>query len=324
MPLDSAAQAIANLSAGLPRPDFNTLQASVYRAFLAQMPPMPPTDEAIESQTERLIDGPGGPLALRLYRPSGARERSPGAGVPLTVYFHGGGFVLCSLDTHDNICRRLAAQTGGLVISVDYRLAPEQRYPAAVDDALAAVRWVHGHAAELGADAARIAVAGDSAGGALAAVAAQQLRGEIALCHQLLFYPVTDAACDSASMQAFERDAPMLSAEMMRWFWRQYLPADSVAAANAARDPRAAPLRAAELAGVAPATVITAEVDPLRDEGMAYADALARAGVAVQARIWPGQFHGFISLLLPLAAARAALDHGAAQLRVALFDDAVA
>jgi acetyl esterase len=289
----------------MPKPDFGTLTVAHYRAGLAAFPPLPPLEDALATVEDGALEGAAGPLAMRLYRPLGDGPH------PLTVFFHGGGFVSCGLDTHDNICRRLAAQAGTMVVSVDYRLAPEHPFPAAADDAVAALRWLHAHAASLGADPARIALAGDSAGANLAAGAA--LEAGVALRHQLLLYPVIDAACASASYTALA-DAPMLSADMMRWFWRQYLPN-----AQAASDPRAALLRHGALQSAPPTTVVTAECDPLRDEGEAYALALAQAGVPVTLRRWPAVFHGFASLLGPLDAARAAVDHAACQLRQAFI-----
>ena len=229
------------------------------------------------------------------------------------VYFHGGGFVLCGLDSHDNICRSLARRSGALVLSVDYRLAPEARFPAAAEDAVAAVRWAAAHAAQLGADPARIAVAGDSAGGNLAAVACQQLRGSaIALRHQLLLYPYldcTDAATGSASYRECATGY-FLSAAELDWYRAQYL-----ANRADAEDVRASPLRQRDLHGLPPATIITAEYDPLRDQGEAYGEALQRAGHSATVRRWPGQFHGFISMQGVIDAASDALDAAAAALR---------
>ncbi len=306
MPLDPQAQAVADVLSQFPFPDFATLTASQYRSFLAAFPIPAPQDEAPESTEDGILEGADGPLKMRLYRPTGAGP------LALTVYFHGGGFVSCGLDTHDNICSRLAAQTGSLVVSVDYRLAPEHPFPAGVNDAVAAVRWLHAHAVQLGVDGARIAVAGDSAGATLAAVVAQQLQGtEIAICHQLLLYPVADSACDSPSQLASEQ-MPILTRQAMRWFWRQYLPEGA-----SGLDPRASLLRQSALQGLPAATVITAEVDPLRDEGEAYAQALVKAGVCVTQRRWLGQFHGFASLLGTLDAANQVLFFAAGQLRQA-------
>jgi acetyl esterase len=310
MPLDAQAQAIADAMAQMPQPDLQVLTALDFRASLAMFPPLPDLGDELAEQSDAMLDGATGPLPMRLYRPLGLGP------FPVTVYFHGGGFVACGLDSHNNICRRLAARARTLVVSVDYRLAPEHRFPAAVDDGLAALRWVQQNAQTLGGDASRLAVAGDSAGGNLAAVVAQQLRGQaIPVCHQLLIYPVTDSACELPSHREFEQ-AAMLSSSMMRWFWQQYLPDP-----QAGLDPRASPLRHTDLSGAPSATVITAGFDPLRDEGQAYAEALRSAGVAVTGRCWPGQFHGFVSMLGMLDAAVEALDFGAQALALAFEKD---
>jgi len=307
LPLDPQAQAIADQFARLPRPDLDTLNAAAYRAGLAAFAALAPALDAGIRIDNLVLDGPAAPLAARAYRPGSAAPR------PLVVYFHGGGFVSCGLDTHDALCSRLALLADAIVVSIDYRLAPEHPYPAAVDDAVAAVKAVHRAAATLGADPARIAVAGDSAGATLATVSARLMRDSgLRLAHQLLIYPVTDSACDTASHRE-HGDAPILDSGLMRWFWRQYLPNP-----EAGLDPRASPLRAPELAAMPPATVITAGIDPLRDEGEAYALALVAAGVPVTLRRWPGQFHGFASLLGQLDAADEALAFAAAQLRGAL------
>jgi len=309
MPLDPQARAMLDAMAAMPRPDFATLRAADYRAALAAMPPFAPGDP-VAAQQDLVLDGAAGPLNARLYRPDDST--SP---LPLVIYFHGGGFVLCGLDSHDNICRSLARRSGALVLSVDYRLAPEARFPAAANDAVAAVRWAAAHAARLGADPARLAVAGDSVGGNLAAVACQQLRGSgIALAHQLLLYPYldcTDTAAGSASYRECS-EGYFLSAAELDWYRGQYLatPAD-------AADVRASPLHQRDLHGLPPATIITAEFDPLRDQGEAYGEALQRAGSSATVRRWPGQFHGFISMQGVIDAASHALDAAAASLRQA-------
>lgn len=305
MPLDPQARAMLDAMAAMPSPDFSTLRAADFRAALAAMPGFAPGD-AIAAQHDLTLDGAAGPLRARLYRPDDS------AALPLVIYFHGGGFVLCGLDSHDNICRSLARRSGALVLSVDYRLAPEARFPAAADDAVAAVRWANAHAAQLGADPARIAVAGDSAGGNLAAVACQQLRGSgIALRHQLLLYPwldCTDAATGSASYRECATGY-FLSAAELDWYRAQYLANRADAA-----DVRASPLHQRDLHGLPPATIITAEFDPLRDQGEAYGEALQRAGNSATVRRWPGQFHGFASMQGALDAASHALDAAAAAL----------
>ena len=234
---------------------------------------------------DRVIPGPGGDLPVRIYTPDGDASR------PLIVYFHGGGFVFCSLDTHDNTCRRLANANGAVVVSVDYRLAPEHCFPAPLDDCYAATVWGHEHAAELDADADRLVVAGDSAGGNLAAATAllARDRGGPPIRFQLLVYPVIDAACDAAS-HVENAEGYFLEAEAMRWFWRQYLGPDGDGS-----DPIATPLRA-DLAGLPPALVVTAEFDPLRDEGEAYAGALRAAGVDASVTRYDGMIHGFWSM----------------------------
>jgi acetyl esterase len=234
---------------------------------------------------DRVIPGPGGDLPVRIYTPDGDASR------PLIVYFHGGGFVFCSLDTHDNTCRRLANANGAVVVSVDYRLAPEHCFPAPLDDCYAATVWAHEHAAELDADPDRLVVAGDSAGGNLAAATAllARDRGGPPIRFQLLVYPVIDAACDAASYVE-NAEGYFLEAQAMRWFWQQYLGPDGDGS-----DPLAAPLRA-DLAGLPPALVVTAEFDPLRDEGEAYAAALRAAGVDASATRYDGMIHGFWSM----------------------------
>ncbi|SOY71350.1 alpha/beta hydrolase [Cupriavidus taiwanensis] len=312
MPLDPQARAMLEAMAAMPSPDFSTLRAADYRAALAAMPAFAPGD-AVAAQQDLDIDGAAGPLKARLYRPEQAC--GDGAAPPLLVYFHGGGFVLCGLDSHDNICRSLACRSGALVLSVDYRLAPEARFPAAADDAVAAVRWAATHAAQLGADPSRLAVAGDSAGGNLAAVTCQQLRGSgVALRHQLLLYPWLDCSDAAASSASYRECAQgyFLSTAELDWYRAQYLatPAD-------AGDVRASPLQQRDLHGLPPATIITAEFDPLRDQGEAYGEALQRAGGSAVVRRWPGQCHGFASMQGVIDAASHALDAAAASLRQA-------
>jgi len=247
------------------------------------VPVLPPA-APIASVSERTVQGPGGDLKLRIYTP-------PGTGpFPVIVFFHGSGFVLCSLDTHDGMCRNLCAGAAALVISVDYRLAPEHRFPAAPEDCLFATRWAHAHAASLNGDPTRLAVAGDSAGGNLAAVTALRIRDEggPALAAQLLIYPATAHA--SSAMPSYTENAEGygLTRATMEWFWAHY------ADANAATNPHAAPLLARDLTRLPPALVQTAEYDPLRDEGDRYADRLREAGVPTQHSKWPGMNHGFL------------------------------
>ena len=237
---------------------------------------------------ERAIPGPAGDIRLRLYWPP---ESGP---VPAIVYYHGGGHVIGSLDTHDFIARNLCAGAAALVASVDYRMGPEHRFPAAVDDSFAALRWVHANAAALGADPARLGVHGDSAGANLAAVVALLARdaGGPALRLQSLVYPVADYAMRTASYDIFATSYGILTRAAMAWFRDHYLlsPAD-------AADWRASPLRAPSLVGVAPAIVVTAECDVLHDDGKAYAEALRAAGVAAEYREYAGMIHAFFGMV---------------------------
>jgi acetyl esterase len=249
-----------------------------------RMPPVEPPP--IHSVSETSVPGPAGPVPLRIYRPNAT------ARLPLIVFYHGGGFVLCDLDSHDALCRSLANATGFAVASVAYRLAPEARFPEPLEDCYAALVALVARAAEWGFDADRVAVCGDSAGGNLAAAVAllARDRGGPRLRHQGLIYPVTDAGCDTASMRELATGY-MLSREIMQWFWNCYL-----ARAADAADGRASPLRAKDLGGLPSATIVTAEFDPLRDEAEAYADRLRAAGVPVVGRRYLGMIHGFTSL----------------------------
>ena len=232
------------------------------------------------------IAGPGGPLALRIHRP-------PAAGpLPVLVFFHGGGWVVGDFSTHDFACQELARLTPCILVSVDYRLSPETRFPGPVDDCYAATEWASQNAAALGALPDPVAVGGDSAGGHLAAAVALRARDNgLPLALQLLIYPVTDAACDTASYTEFANGF-VLTRLAMLWFWEHFLGPGGDAA-----HPEASPLRAPDLAGVAPAYVLTAECDVLRDEGERYADRLRAAGVATHSYRYPGQLHGFSTVV---------------------------
>jgi acetyl esterase len=261
--------------------------------------------EPVAEVREIRVPAAGGHVPVRSFRPE--TDGTPG----VVAFLHGGGWMMGTIDSYDTALRALANASGAIVAAVDYRLAPEHRFPAAVDDSLAAIRWLAAHAGDLGGDPARLAVAGDSAGGNLAAVSARRLRGELALRAQALIYPVTDAALNTPSYREFS-DEHGLSAASMRRFWNLYLDgADG-------GDPDASPLRATDLAGVAPAYVLTAEEDVLRDEGEAYAAALREAGVPTELIRWPGTIHGFFRWLAVTTAARDAIDAVGAALRRAL------
>ncbi|MFN2563152.1 MAG: alpha/beta hydrolase, partial [Jatrophihabitans sp.] len=230
---------------------------------------------------------------VRIYRPD---VDGP---VPTVVFFHGGGFVIGDLDTHEGVCRQLCRDVGAVVVSVDYRLAPEHRFPAAADDAEAAARWVVAHIDEYGGDASRVAVGGDSAGGNLAAVTAQVLHADgVELAAQLLVYPNVDFLTDDYPSRTENAEGYFLTLNDMHWFAEQYTGhrASDPRDVEFASDPRLSPLYAPSLDGLPPAVLVTAEYDPLRDEGDAYAAALEKAGVRVEHRCFPGLIHGFYGL----------------------------
>jgi len=255
---------------------------------------------------DRLVASPGGPLRIRLYRPAGTIARL----LPAILYFHGGGWTIGSLEGYDLPCRFFCAQTGCALIAVEYRLAPEHKFPAAVDDALWAFRWLGEGAVGLGIDPARIVVAGDSAGASLAAVVAQMTRGEaLAPCLQWLIYPATDLDSNRPSHTSCG-EGFLLTRDDMEWCRHQYLN-DAAEAA----DPRASPMLAPDLSNVAPALVFTAGFDPLRDDGQAYADRLAAAGIKTIHREFDSLIHGFIGMRGTLQAAARAMDDMVAGLR---------
>ncbi|GLZ39792.1 alpha/beta hydrolase [Actinokineospora sp. NBRC 105648] len=263
--------------------------------------------EPVAHLDDHVIPGPGGPLDLRVYRPVESAEPAP-----VLVYLFGGGWTLGTIDTADAICRRLANAVGCVVVAAGYRLAPEHKFPAAVHDCHAAVRWVAEHADELGVDPGRLAVGGDSAGGNLAAVVSLLARTEgPPIAHQLLVYPNTEYNSDTPSLRE-NSDRYLFNHHSVAWYWDNYLadPADGA-------DPLASPLRAADLAGLPPATVITAEYDPLRDEGERYAERLRAAGVPTELTRFPGMAHGFFAMFGELPAAAAAVETAAARLRTA-------
>jgi acetyl esterase len=306
MPLDPDAQTLLDMVRAANRPAFETVGAAEARLlYLAGRRVLAPEPMPIAETRDLTAPGPGGPIPLRLYRP--AAEGT----LPVLVFFHGGGWVIGDISTHDTVCRHLANRAECAVVSVDYRLAPEHKFPAAVEDAFAATRWVADNAGALGADAARIAVGGDSAGGNLAAVVSLLARdaGAPRIACQLLIYPATDASMRHESLARFA-EGYVLTRSSMRWFYDQYLRAP-----NDAADWRVSPLAAPDLSGLPPAYVVTAGYDPLCDEGDEYAARLAAAGVPVEHRRFPGQVHGFLTNGKVIRAAEGALDEAAAALK---------
>ncbi len=264
----------------------------------------------VATTEDHVVPTPDGDVVVRSYRPVG--DGTP----PVCVFFHGGGWVIGNIASHDALCTALAARSGVVVVSVEYRLAPEASFPAPLDDCLAATRWVVDHADELGVDASRLAVAGDSAGGNLAAAVALRARDEggPAIAFQLLLYPVVD---HSFSQDSYDENATgyFLTADAMRWFSAHYL------GGEAPDHPLAAPLHA-DLHGLPPALVLTAEYDPLRDEGEAYAARLIDAGGDARAHRYDGMVHGFVSMFSLLDQGQVAVDESAAALTAALSAEA--
>jgi acetyl esterase/lipase len=276
-----------------------------------------PTDDRVELSDHRIAGGPGhDTLRVRVYRPRGGRDHQRGADSALAavVFFHGGAFIIGDPETEEGRCLRYAGDGGFLVVSVDYRLAPEHPFPAGVDDCYAALEWTAGHAIDLGIDAGRLAVAGSSAGGGLAAAVALMARdrGGPALRAQILNYPVLDDTMTTRSMADFT-DTPLWTRGASESMWRQYL-----AAGEGTVSPYAAPARAESLHGLPPAYVMTCEFDPLRDEGIAYAQRLLLAGVSTELHQFAGTFHGFDLVAPGAALSRRSVDDQIAALTRAL------
>ena len=271
---------------------------------------------AVHDATDRTIPVPGGEIGIRIYTP---REVPAGTLLPMVLNFHGGGFVLGNLDTHDSIARYYARHADAIVIGVDYRLAPEHPFPAAVDDAYAALEWAGAHARELNGDANRVAVTGDSAGGNLSAVVCQlaKERGGPRIAFQALIYPAVefDPRTNYPSRSEFGGGEYFLSTHDMAWFASLYL-AD---VERQVADPRVSPLAARDLRGLPPALVVTSGCDPLRDEGKAYADRLAAAGVPVEYRCVEGTIHACMSFAGAIPAGLEMLTLVASRLRAALL-----
>ena len=307
MPLDPQAQKVVDALAALNlKPVEESTPEEARESMRSRTAALGPVED-VASVADHRVPVAGGDITVRVYSPGGAGTH------PALVFFHGGGWVIGDLVTHDGVCRSLTNAARCAVASVDYRLAPEHRYPVATEDSYAAFQWVLGHAARLGIDPRRVAVGGDSAGGNLAAVVSLMARdrGTPLPVFQALVYPVTNDDLDTASYRE-NATGYVLTREGMRWFFRHYL-----AREEQGREPYASPLRAPSLAGLPSALVQTAECDPLRDEGEAYAARLRDAGVPVTVTRYPGMFHGFLRMTNILDKAKAARDEVAGALRKA-------
>ena len=311
MPLDPAAKNLLDLLVAAGRPKVWQLSPPEAREGLRALAEAADAKDVPIGRIENAtLPGAEGALPYRSYTPLDAGTEP----LPALVYFHGGGFVIGDLDTHEGLCRMLANASGCRVISVAYRLAPEHKFPAAVEDAYAAVYWVAGHVRELGIDGNRIAVGGDSAGGNLSAVVCQLIkeRGGPKLALQLLLYPATETDVETPSRLALA-EGYLLEKKSIEWFLKQY-----IALGTDPIDPRLAPLLATDLSGLPPAHIHTAELDPLVDEGQAYAQKLAAAGVAVEYTCHPGMIHHFFCLAGAIPYARTAIDNASAAIKRAL------
>ncbi|MBZ5634346.1 MAG: alpha/beta hydrolase [Acidobacteriia bacterium] len=308
MPLSPQVKSFLDMLAGLGGPPLEQLPVSEARAVALEMVDFGGPEEPVGEVVNRDVPGPAGPIAVRVYRPV-LRET-----LPALVYLHGGGYVIGNLDTHDRPCRSLANASGCAVIAVDYRLAPEHKYPAAVDDAYAATGYIAEHAAEFGIDPNRIAVGGDSAGGNLATVVCllSRDRGGPRLKYQLLIYPWVNFHDQSPSMQQYAKDH-FLTRDGLDWFMENYLPSR-----EAGLEPSASPMNATNFRGLPPALIITAECDPLRDQGEAYARKLQTEGVQVELKRYEGMIHPFFNLAGAIDTAKVAIADAGSALRAAL------
>ncbi|QLG10529.1 alpha/beta hydrolase fold domain-containing protein [Deinococcus sp. D7000] len=306
MPLDPALKEVLLQFAAAPQP--NGLE-EMRQAVVANAARSPRRAISIASTRDLTVPGPASKLPARLYTPEGT---APAQGWPLTVFFHGGGFVAYSIETHDQVCRELCAGAESAVLSVEYRLAPENKFPAPVDDAYAAFTWAAAKAAELGVNPARLGLAGDSAGASLCIAVTQRARDEHgpAIAAQLLIYPAADFVNTERYPSRRENaEGYFLTEERMKFFGQMYL-----AEAEHGAHPHVSPLHAADLKNLPPALVLTAEFDPLRDEGIAYAEALRAAGNRAEHQPGPGMIHGFANMTGVSPAAAALMDRAAAWL----------
>jgi acetyl esterase/lipase len=315
MALDPESQRLLGLMAAANRPAWNTLTPKEARALYLSLRPAAQGPRPAEAKViDRTIPGSAGELPIRIYRPAAATD----ARLPGLVYAHGGGWVFGNLESHDVLCAQLALEAGIAVVAVDYRLAPEARFPGAFDDMVAGLKWVADNGPSIGVDPARLAIGGDSAGANLAAAVSIWARdhGGPKLHLQLLAYPVTDAVARSESYRRYE-DGYGLNAATMEWFFDHYTPDKATRG-----DWRVSPLRTGSLAGLAPALVITAGYDLLRDEGRAYAFRLQQEGTLADLVEFGGMLHGFLSSPMLLHGARRGTSLAAAALREALVQRA--
>lgn len=314
MPLDPQIQALLDAAKKAGVPELWQLTPVEARAEYLRRVERLKLDVDIHNTEDRNIEGPGGKIPIRIYTPRKLAARET---LPILVWYHGGGYVIGDLDSHDSACRALSNQADCIVVAVDYRLAPEHKFPAAVEDCLAALNWVAKHAAEFSGDAKRIAVGGDSAGGNLATVISLLARDAAFpdVCFQLLIYPVTAPEPETKSHYSFA-EGYLLTRKTITWFFTHY-----VRNSKDTRDFRYAPLEADDLSSLPPALIIVAGFDPLRDEGVEYAEALIHAGNRVRLSNYEGMIHGFLLMGGMIDAARRALAESAASLREA-FENA--
>jgi acetyl esterase len=309
MALHPQCKAFLDMLAAAGGPPLETLPLDEARKVPYMMIDAGGPEQPVAQVDTRVIAGPVRPIPVRVYRPALAQD------LPALVYFHGGGFVICNLDTHDRLCRSLANESGCVVVAVDYPLSPEHKFPAAVEDSYAATRYVAEHATEFGVDSSRIAVGGDSAGGNLAAVVSLMARdrGGPSLKFQLLIYPLVDFDDNRPSMREYENDH-FLTREFMDWCFESYLGRQ-----DDRRAPQASPWYASDHRGLPAAMILTAECDPLRDQGEAYALKLQSAGVTVELKRYDGMIHPFVSLAGIIDAGRTAITDAASAVRHALI-----
>ena len=307
MPLDEQARAFLRQLQEANGPALSEMSPIEARDALAKLIELRGEPEPVGGISDLAIPGPLGDIPIRVYIPKGTGP------FPALVYFHGGGWVVGDLEMVNAMCTMLTNRAGAVVVSVDYRLAPEHKFPAALTDCYAATRWVSVNAAEIGVDPRRIAVGGDSSGANLAAVVSTMARDEGTpdISVQVLFYPVTNMDFETASYRSNGADY-YLTTESMKWFWGHYLESEDLG-----RDVRASPLLVKDASGLPPAFVVTAEFDPLRDEGEAYAKLLLEAGNDVAVKRYEGQIHGFVTLCGVMDKGKQAIEDAAARMRQA-------